>query len=165
MFFSLVAFSLAGHLAQCLDLLRKFAMPVRLSLRTWNCLQIMAVGQIVRDYGFDPVLEVVIKRKLFALLGPVPAGVKVAFACNHDVFLADVASGGIDFKLHHVGDVTGLGWNPSALMIATSCSDGSIRVWDMMTGRVLWRKRLDFFSGMPTSLAWSPCGKKLAFGL
>ncbi|KAF9294028.1 hypothetical protein BGZ88_004560 [Linnemannia elongata] len=30
------------------------------------------------------------------------------------------------------GDITGLGWRPDALEFATSCNDGSIRVWKLV---------------------------------
>jgi WD40 repeat protein len=66
----------------------------------------------------------------------------VALPEQNTVAIFEVATGR---RLHHdestpVGRVGAVGWSPSGNRIATGHSDGSIRVWDVASGKLIWHK-------------------------
>lgn len=95
-----------------------------------------------------------------------------AFAVSPDRRL--VALGGTDRSVHllnsdtlretssfraHDGDVGALAFHPSLPVVATASADGSVKLWDHRTGRLL-----DYYLGLagnPVVLSFSPNGKLL----
>lgn len=64
-----------------------------------------------------------------------------------------------EFRAHD-GGITAMAFHPRAPILATASDDLTLRLWNFETGAMLEEMRGPLV--MPTSLAWSPGGKRLA---
>lgn len=92
-----------------------------------------------------------------------PSGEQVAVAVYDSLSVLEVATGKVLFNSLpvHSSDITRITYSPDGSRIATASSDGSVVLWDALTGQqvgsILPRQDL-------TSLAFSPDGRRLATG-
>lgn len=61
----------------------------------------------------------------------------------------------------HTNWVNAVDWSPDGTQIASSSDDGTVQVWDAVTGREISNYRLGAYK---RAVAWSPDGKRLAAG-
>jgi WD40 repeat protein len=95
-----------------------------------------ATGKLVRTIELPGSLG---RRPAFS-----PDGTLVAMPIDNTVGLFAVSTGR---RLHHgastpVGSVVSAGWSSSGDRIVTGHGDGFVRVWDAVTGRIIWHKLL-----------------------
>jgi RNA polymerase sigma factor (sigma-70 family) len=76
---------------------------------------------------------------------------------NKSLRLWDISGGKERGILNHPSPIDGFAFSPDDTLLASSCRDGLIRLWDVSTGRELRNGR-----GEGGSLAFSPDGKTLA---
>jgi eukaryotic-like serine/threonine-protein kinase len=62
----------------------------------------------------------------------------------------------------HTAEVWALAWSPDSTRIASASSDGTVQVWDAMSGQhgFIYRGH----RGPVQTVAWSPDGTKIASG-
>ena len=79
------------------------------------------------------------------------------------IHICDAATGAKKQTLQgHTSAVLKVAWHPGGNRLASASSDHSVRVWDLITGKLML-SLIDPSSEMKT-LAWSPDGKTLAAG-
>jgi len=65
----------------------------------------------------------------------------------------------------HEGPIKALSWSPDGTKIASASSDGTVRIWDVETTKVLLVYRDDHTPRVKlTAVAWSPDGKRIVSG-
>jgi WD40 repeat protein len=91
-----------------------------------------------------------------------PDGKQLAFARNVDVPCVDLASGKEIQCLRHGKAVTGVAYSPGGKTLATGSEDGTVRLWDVGSGKEL--RVLRGHGGCLCCIAFSPDGKTLVSG-
>jgi RNA polymerase sigma factor (sigma-70 family) len=66
--------------------------------------------------------------------------------------------------LRHEGEISGLTFSPDGRLLASGSLDNTARLWDVATGRELWRFRGEKAHSPFHAVAFSPDGKSLAGG-
>merc|ERR1719161_178419 len=139
---------------------------IGLSLRTWRCLYIRAVGAMFDHDVFaslgDELLSP-LKRSVLAFVGYAPRGCKVATGAEMPGVLRiiDVCTGRVDIAVDHGWPVEVVAWSPCAPQIATASNDGVLRILDALCGSVLFEEDLGVLG---SAVEWSPRGDLLAAG-
>jgi WD40 repeat protein len=105
------------------------------------------------DFGRLRILDAATGRTVHAIELPgswgrrpafSPDGRIVAMPIANAISLFDVSSGR---RLHHdastpVGNVVSAAWSPSGDRLVSGQFDGLVRVWDSLTGKLIWHKEL-----------------------
>ena len=79
------------------------------------------------------------------------------------IYICDAATGAKKQTLQgHTSAVMRVAWHPDGDRLASASGDGSVKVWDPLTGKLIL-SLIDLSSQM-TTVAWSPDGKTLAAG-
>jgi|GEM_PF-1950201 len=79
----------------------------------------------------------------------------------------NLESGKLRATLEHPGDVTSISFTPDSLFLITTCTDGTVRQWDMTTRRILIERKpgMDSSYKRSWSSSVSPNGRMIAAGL
>ena len=72
------------------------------------------------------------------------------------------ASLGLRFQIGHSEAIQSVAWNPEKAVLATASRDGTIKLWDVSSGRLL--NTLAGHENIVFSVVWSPDGQHLASG-
>ena len=59
----------------------------------------------------------------------------------------------------HTGPVIGVSWSPDGKRLATCGNDGTVQVFDVSSGHMLWQASVSHYA---FAVAWSPDGQKVA---
>lgn len=82
---------------------------------------------------------------------------------DHTIRIWNVKTGVEEWKLHgHESHVLCLAYSPDGNTLASGSYDGSVRIWDLLTGRTLKILRPEGRRSMVYTVAWSPDGKTIA---
>lgn len=90
-----------------------------------------------------------------------PGGQEFAFSKGHDLIIRDCSNTPTRRTLTgHTADVTGVAWEPTGHRLATCSADGTLRIWEPLTGQELLA--LTSSAESLSCIAWSPNGSVLA---
>lgn len=137
-----------------------------LSLRTWSLLHVKAVAAAFADspLAARPVLADALKRRVLALLGPTPAGLKLAVG-GGALAIVCARTGVVEreyapetFRGRNVY-IKCVAWSPDGTQLAAGRTDGELRLLDAWSGAVQQDVTHD---GIVFAASWHPLAARRA---